>query len=476
MEILLLGTGAADGWPNPFCTCSSCSSALASGDVRGQTSALVDGRLLLDCGPEAPRAALRSGASLAGVRHLLVTHSHPDHAGPAALLFRSWAGRTEPLDLVGPPETLEVFRDWVGPDDPVRWVPVAAGDRIDLDGYEVRVLAATHGDSMTGPGVLYDVAGPDGTRVLWATDTGPLGAETYEAVEGREYDVVLLEETFGDRLDHGTDHLDLSTFPAVLAGLRSRGAVVAGTDVVAVHLGHQNPPTDRLLTRLAPWGARAVPDGTRLRTTADAATPGPDPGRQAGRTLVLGGARSGKSAWAEALLAADPDVTYVATSGHRADDTEWQRRVEAHRARRPAGWRTVETTDLVPLLRGAEPGERLLIDCVTLWLSTVAEEAGVWAGDDASAFDKVSACCDELAAAWRATRGLVVAVSNEVGSGVVPATASGRWFRDELGRLNARLATESDCVLLLVAGQPLVLKQPASPTHERREPRAEGAR
>ena len=62
MEILLLGTGAADGWPNPFCTCASCSSALASGDIRGQTSALVDGRLLLDCGPEA-RVRRRAGAS-----------------------------------------------------------------------------------------------------------------------------------------------------------------------------------------------------------------------------------------------------------------------------------------------------------------------------------------------------------------------------------------------------------------------------
>ena len=457
MEILLLGTGAADGWPNPFCTCASCASALASGDVRGQSSALVDGRLMLDCGPEAPRAALRHGASLSGVRHLLVTHSHPDHAGPAALLFRSWAGRAEPLDLVGPPEALAVFRDWVGPDDPVRWLPVAAGDDLDLDGYLVRVVAADHGDSMTGPGVLYDVTAPDGGRVLWATDTGPLPAGTLEALAGRAFDVVLLEESFGDQLDHGTDHLDLATFPVAVAALRARGAVVDGTDVVAVHLGHRNPPTAQLRSRLAAWGARVLPDGARIFTGTSTASTRPN-----GRTLVLGGARSGKSAWAEAALATEADVTYVATSGQRPDDAEWAERVRLHQERRPVAWHTRETTDLVPLLRGAGEGDVLLIDCLTLWLAAAADDAGVWgagpADATAAADATLDAVADELVKAWRATRARVVIVSNEIGCGVVPASASGRRFRDELGRLNARLAAESEHVVLLVAGQPIVLK------------------
>ena len=454
MEILLLGTGAADGWPNPFCTCASCASALASGDVRGQSSALVDGRLLLDCGPEAPRAALRHGASLAGVRHLLVTHSHPDHAGPAALLFRSWAGRAEPLDLVGPPEALEVFREWVGPDDPVRWVPVAAGEVLDLDGYRVRVVAADHGDPMTGPGVLYDVTVPDGGRLLWATDTGPLPAATLDSLAGRAFDVVLLEESFGDQLDHGTDHLDLATFPLAVAALRARGAVVDGTDVVAVHLGHRNPPTAQLQPRLAAWGARVLPDGARIVTGTAAA-----PTRPTGRTLVLGGARSGKSAWAEDALSAEAEVTYVATSGQRPDDPEWAERVRLHQDRRPEAWCTRETTDLVRLLREAGAGDVLLIDCLTLWLADAADQAGVWgAGPDDAAEAKLAAVADELVAAWRATRARVVVVSNEIGSGVVPATASGRRFRDDLGRLNARLAAESEHVVLLVAGQPIVLK------------------
>ena len=94
MEVLLLGTGSADGWPNAFCGCASCASSREGGEVRGQTAVLVDGRLLLDCGPEAPRAAERFGRSLRDVRSILLTHDHPDHVGPAALLWRRWAGST----------------------------------------------------------------------------------------------------------------------------------------------------------------------------------------------------------------------------------------------------------------------------------------------------------------------------------------------------------------------------------------------
>ena len=78
-EVLVLGTGAADGWPNAFCGCASCSVLRARGETRAQTAALVDGRLLLDCGPDVPAAANRAGRSLADVRHVLLTHAHPDH-------------------------------------------------------------------------------------------------------------------------------------------------------------------------------------------------------------------------------------------------------------------------------------------------------------------------------------------------------------------------------------------------------------
>ena len=89
-DVVVLGTGSADGWPNPHCSCASCTTERSAGRLRGQTAALVDGRLLLDCGPETPAAAQRAGIDLTGLRHVLITHMHPDHCAPAFLLFRSW--------------------------------------------------------------------------------------------------------------------------------------------------------------------------------------------------------------------------------------------------------------------------------------------------------------------------------------------------------------------------------------------------
>jgi adenosylcobinamide kinase/adenosylcobinamide-phosphate guanylyltransferase len=243
--------------------------------------------------------------------------------------------------------------------------------------------------------------------------------------------------------------------PDALGRLRAAGAVTSTTDVVAVHVGHAAPPEPELGRRLAALGARAVPDGTTL--TAGDYQQVPDVPR---RTLVLGGARSGKSAEAERRMAAYPEVVYVATGGLREGDREWVRRVAAHRERRPAGWRTEETCDLVPLLADAQ-GPPLLVDCLALWLTHVMDEAGAW--DDAAwheggALRAVRDRADELVAAWRGTRRTAVAVSNEVGSGVVPATASGRRFQDELGRLNAAMAAESEHVLLVTAGCPRSLK------------------
>lgn len=173
------------------------------------------------------------------------------------------------------------------------------------------------------------------------------------------------------------------------------------------------------------------------------------------RTLVLGGVRSGKSAWAEAT-AGITKVTYVATAPDRPDDPEWLDRVAAHQARRPANWRTVPTGDLTGVLTGARPGDVLLIDDMGNWLTRVIDDVGGW--QDRSRLVLVRAAVDDLLAAWRASSGRVVAVSNEVGSGVVPASYAGRLFRDEQGRLNTMLAAESDEVVLLVAGIPMWLR------------------
>jgi len=454
-ELLALGTGSADGWPNPFCRCASCNAERAGGRIRGQTSVLVDGRLLLDCGPETPRAAERSGADLSRLRHVLITHQHPDHCAPAFLLFRSWAA-DGPLDVLGPQDVVEAARMWVAPDSPVRFRSVAAGDRVTLGEYDVRVLAACHGPD--GSAVLYDVAAPGG-RLLYATDTGPLPPVTVEACRDAAFDAVLIEETFGDRADHGTDHLHLASFAEQLRRLREVGAVTAHTDVVAVHLSHHNPPGPELDRRLSAYGARTVDDGTSWtigRATGEATGRSGSPSAGAAattRTLVIGGARSGKSREAERILAAEPDVTYVATSYPVGSDDEWDERVRRHVAQRPSHWATVETLDLVGLLD--RDGGPLLVDCLTLWLTRVMDRHGAWS-DEVWATTGEKAVADEvdaLVAAWRRTRRRLVVVTNEVGQGVVPETAAGRRFRDLMGRVNARVAAETEDVRWCVAGR-----------------------
>lgn len=443
MRLTLLGTGASDGWPNPWCTCASCRAAAADGVVRGQTGALLDGRVLLELGSETPRTAVRAGTTLAGVEAVLVTHAHPDHHSWPGWMWRGWATGRRPLTLVAPPAVLADASPRL--DDTVTTVTVGPGDAVDVAGYRVVALAARHAGPDVGPAVLYDVTGPDGASLLWACDTGVLPEDTLERVAGRRYDAVVLELTSA----HQPDHLDLTTWPATLADLRRREAVVDGTTVLAAHLGHDNPPPAELDRLLSSWGARAARDGDVVGLGV-----APQRARAAGRrVLVLGAASSGKSAHAEQLLAAEPAVTYVATAPDRPGDDEWAERIATHVARRPSGWRTAETVDVARVLAD-EPGA-VLVDDLGLWLTRQLDDAAGWEGPVP---DAVGVAADELVRCWRDRAATAVLVAPLVGSGVVPATASGRRFRDLLGRLTARLAAESDEVVEVVAGLPRTLR------------------
>ena len=175
------------------------------------------------------------------------------------------------------------------------------------------------------------------------------------------------------------------------------------------------------------------------------------------RTLVLGGARSGKSAHAEGLLPAETPVRYLATGRRQADDPEWAARIDAHRARRPTSWSTVEPADL-PGELDQSAGATVLVDDLATWLAGVLDDAGAW---DASPGPLAASGVEVdrlVAAVGRCPAARLVLVSAEVGLGVVPATRSGRLFRDELGALNTRVADACDEVLLLVAGIPLRLR------------------
>ena len=164
-------------------------------------------------------------------------------------------------------------------------------------------------------------------------------------------------------------------------------------------------------------------------------------------TLVLGGARSGKSAYAEALLADAAEAVYLATA--EPGDQEMAERIRLHQRRRGAAWTTVEEPlDLTGALAAhCRAGRPLLVDCLTLWLSNV-----LLAGGDAGA------AIDRLAASLPDLPGPLVMVANEVGLGIVPGNALARAFRDHAGRLNQRVAAAAQHVVFIAAGLPLVLK------------------
>lgn len=179
------------------------------------------------------------------------------------------------------------------------------------------------------------------------------------------------------------------------------------------------------------------------------------------RTFVIGGARSGKSAYAEQLAHdVGKEVIYIATA--QADDAEMQARIAHHRARREQAWRTVEE----PLALGeaiaywSAPDRVILVDCLTVWLSNLLfseardfPEVGTvvpperFHRERSSLLDAIGQTCGDL-----------VIVSNEVGMGIVPLGAVSRWFADEAGRLNQAVAAHCERVVLVAAGLPLKLK------------------
>jgi len=175
-------------------------------------------------------------------------------------------------------------------------------------------------------------------------------------------------------------------------------------------------------------------------------------------TLILGGARSGKSSYAEAQAAMSTGaVLYVATA--EAWDDEMRARIAAHRAQRPAHWQTVEAPQQVGAAIAAAMTPAItcvVVDCITLLASNVVIALPEDAADDATAallpeIDALLAVCAQSSADW-------FVVSNEVGLGIVPAYPLGRVYRDALGRANQRLAAAADRVLFMVAGLPMTVK------------------
>jgi adenosylcobinamide kinase / adenosylcobinamide-phosphate guanylyltransferase len=189
------------------------------------------------------------------------------------------------------------------------------------------------------------------------------------------------------------------------------------------------------------------------------------PGTSARLILLLGGARSGKSVYGEALaeqLAGGAPVLYIATA--TPDDDEMRERIARHRASRPPHWQTAEEPRNPAATLQASSAPVALLDCVTVLVANLLLDGSSQHDDfDDASFDSVSAesrvehAIAELLDAWRMRKTTLILVSNEVGMGLVPPYPLGRVYRDILGRVNAQLAAQADTVLLLVAGLPVEL-------------------
>ena len=266
-----------------------------------------------------------------------------------------------------------------------------------------------------------------------------------------------------------------------LARLRARGVVGPDTRCILVGLGHEESHPGRLAACLPVWGAELGHSGLVLDLGETALYGQSAEPQLGGRVLVLGGSGSGKSAFAEQMLSAAPEVLYIATGPkpvaeteeadaasdegsagdeplptEHAEDDEWAARIEKHKNRRPDWWGTLETIEVAGPLAGDR--RAILLDSVGTWLSGVLDACGAWEEREGWR-EALDAQIEELLRVWRERPFPLVAVSDEVGWSIVPATESGRLFRDQLGRLNAKLADASEDVFVVVAGR-LVRTEP----------------
>ena len=360
MEVLLLGTGSADGWPNPWCRCASCTWARDTGTLR------VDDRR-----PRRRRAArrLRSGRAAAGrprgrrASPTCASCCSPTRTPTTSRRRRCCRGRgpaaRRRCACSGPQSAIDACRDWVGPHDPVSLEVVAPGDVLDLDGYVVRPLAAAHD-------VGRDELDPRRAALRrHRARRRPAAARHRHRTARRRHDGggrAVRRTTWScsrSRSATGsTTARDTSTSrpsPRRSAALRAVGAVVDGTDVVAVHLSHHNPPRRRARAHPRSRGARAssttstvlVAPGVPRALRAATATPARP------RRCALGQVARGRAPAARATRASAtsrPAASARTTPSGAA-------RVATHRDRRPATWETVETLDVADVLAAASAGD-----------------------------------------------------------------------------------------------------------------------
>ncbi|MGO8673284.1 MAG: MBL fold metallo-hydrolase [Capsulimonadaceae bacterium] len=267
MEILLLGTSAAEAWPAPFCRCEACAVARRQGgrDIRSRSGALIDGVVKIDFGPDTFAQMQHYGLDLWAVSTLAITHAHNDHFTPAELQYRKSgfvAGEPPvPLDIYANPEVTEALELMYPEPDQIRvrlHAPLAAGQTVTTpDGTDILPLPARH-----SPGALLLRISRGGRHLFYGHDTGDLLDETIEALAGVPLDMALLDCTYGATQHEWIGHMGLEAIVSSVERLRAAGAVTENTLLMATHISHNSGLLhEDLSSRLAPHGVQLAYDG-----------------------------------------------------------------------------------------------------------------------------------------------------------------------------------------------------------------------
>ncbi|MFN2157325.1 MAG: MBL fold metallo-hydrolase [Anaerolineae bacterium] len=275
MQVTVLGSGAAEAIPDPFCRCAVCEAARQRGgpEIRARAAALVNRDLLIDLGPDLVSAANRTRLYLGDVESLLVTHRHSDHWLPGNLFWREPGFAATPvahLTIYAPRDALAELEPHLDRATKLHVQAVTAGDRWRAGRYEITAVPATHGEGEL-EALLYVI--DDGThRLFYATDTSLLSNAAWDILSPLgPVDLVLLDETSGLGTG-GSGHHGLEKFLITRSRLLETG--VMGTDslLVAHHFSHNGGLThDELVTRFQPYGVTVAHDGLTFDLNASPA-------------------------------------------------------------------------------------------------------------------------------------------------------------------------------------------------------------
>ena len=267
MEILFLGTAAAEGWPAPFCSCHACREArrLGGNDIRSRAGALIDNAVKIDYGPDVVCQMQRFGRDLTHVSTLLFTHEHDDHFMPSELLYRKRGFVTADtvlpeLAIYGNDHVMRLLREQIP--DPAsieaKYFPLTAFRTVTThDGTSVFPAPAAHTE-----GALLLRIERNGRRLLWGHDTGIVAQETIDALRGAPLDIAVFDCTYGPAAGEQRHHMGIEGVVATVERLRKAGAVTGSTRLVATHFSHNGGMLhEQLAERCRPHGITAAYDG-----------------------------------------------------------------------------------------------------------------------------------------------------------------------------------------------------------------------